>query len=182
MGAGSVVAWSSGCHQSPESKCRVPVGDPSLRQLALKLRPRMHACGHMPHDHQARIGATQVVCLAKPHNTPNRLHGVAVADATAEETCESLPNQHIGVDEDTGDGGAHIPQAFVDEHRVIQEPVGCYARVVILAVSERSRVALETARLGARNDPGPAVYRGEALSRRLQHLSFESRPSGVSRH
>ena len=151
MGAGSVVAWSSGYHQSTESKCRVPVGDPSLRQLTLKLRPRFHACGHMHYDHQARIGATQVVCLARPHNTPNRLHGVAVADATAEETCESLPNQRIGVDEDTGDGGAHVPPAFVDEHRVIQEAVSYYARVVVLVVPDRSRVALETARLGARN-------------------------------
>ena len=58
----------------------IPVGDPSLRQLALKLRPRIHACSHMHYDHQARIGPTQVVCLARPHNTPNRLHGVAVAE------------------------------------------------------------------------------------------------------
>ena len=55
-------------------------GIPSLRQLTLKLRPGVHACGHMHHDHQARIGATQVVCLVKPHNTPNRLRGVAVAE------------------------------------------------------------------------------------------------------
>ena len=74
------MARSSGYHQSPEGKCRVPVGDPSLRQLTLKLRPGVHACGHMHHDHQARIGATQVVCLVKPHNTPNRLRGVAVAE------------------------------------------------------------------------------------------------------
>ena len=40
---------------------------------------------------------------------------------------------------------------FVDVHRVIQETVSYYARVVVLVVSDRSRVALETARLGARN-------------------------------
>ena len=27
------------------NKAGIPVGDPSLRQLALKLRPRIHACG-----------------------------------------------------------------------------------------------------------------------------------------
>jgi len=34
----------------------------------------------MHYDPQARIGHTQVVCLAKPRNTPDRLHGVAVAE------------------------------------------------------------------------------------------------------
>ena len=62
------------------NRAGIPVGDPYLRQLALKLRPRIHACGHMHYDHRARIGPTQVVCLAKPRNTPDRLHGVAVAE------------------------------------------------------------------------------------------------------
>ena len=77
------------------------------------------------------------------------------------------------MDEDTGDGGAHIPQAFVDVHRVIQETVSYYARVVVLVVSDRSRVALETARLGARNPQiggaeYPQITRWNGLERALQ--------------
>ena len=62
------------------NKAGIPVGDPYLRQLALNLRPKVHACGHMHYDQQVRIGPTQVVCLAKPRNTPDRLHGVVVAE------------------------------------------------------------------------------------------------------
>ena len=57
-----------------------PVGDPSLRRLALDLRPSIHACGHMHHDHQAKIGPTRVVCLDKPRATHRGLYGVVVAE------------------------------------------------------------------------------------------------------
>ncbi|MDE0168013.1 MAG: hypothetical protein OXS29_00635 [bacterium] len=56
------------------------VSDSTLRELSEAVRPRVHACGHMHHDHPARIGATQVVCLAKPRNTPRRVQGVAVVE------------------------------------------------------------------------------------------------------
>ena len=69
--------WPSGVGTNQAGQ---PVGDPALRQLAQILRPDIHACGHMHHNHRARIGTTRVVCLARPHNTSNRLHGVAVAE------------------------------------------------------------------------------------------------------
>lgn len=73
------------------NKAGIPVGDPYLRQLTLKLRPGIHACGHMHYDHQARIGPTQVLCLAKPRNTPDRLHGVAVAERDRRGNLRILP-------------------------------------------------------------------------------------------
>ena len=69
--------WPSGIGTNREGK---PVGDPSLRQLTERLRPRIHACGHMHHDHQAKIGPTQVVCLTKPANTHQGLQGIVAVE------------------------------------------------------------------------------------------------------
>ncbi len=69
--------WPSGVGTNRAGE---PVGDLSVRRLAEKLRPRVHACGHMHYDHRANIGSTQVVCLARPHDTSNGLYGVAVAE------------------------------------------------------------------------------------------------------
>ena len=80
--------WPSGVGTNREGK---PVGDPSVRQLTQTLRPRVHACGHMHHDHQSRIGATQVVCLAKPHATPNGVHGVAAVERIRKGQLRILP-------------------------------------------------------------------------------------------
>ena len=65
--------WPSGVGTNRWGK---PVGDPALRQLTQTIQPRVHACGHMHHDHRATIGDTQVICLAKPHNSPTGLRGV----------------------------------------------------------------------------------------------------------
>lgn len=69
--------WPSGVGTNRDGR---PVGDPAVRQLTEAIRPRVHACGHMHHDHRARIGSTQVVCLAKPIRTPDRVQGVAVVE------------------------------------------------------------------------------------------------------
>ena len=69
--------WPSGIGTNREGK---PVGDPSLRQLTETLRPRIRACGHMHHDHQAKIGPTQVLCLTKPANTHQDLQGIVAVE------------------------------------------------------------------------------------------------------
>ena len=80
--------WPSGIGTNREGK---PVGDPSVRQLTEALRPRIHASGHMHHDHQARIGSTQIVCLAKPRHTPTSLQGIAVVERQRRGNLRILP-------------------------------------------------------------------------------------------
>ncbi|MDA3646716.1 metallophosphoesterase [Saccharopolyspora indica] len=50
-----------------------PVGRPELRELCERVRPKWHFCGHMHHRHQARIGATDVVCLGHISDGPDAL-------------------------------------------------------------------------------------------------------------
>jgi len=80
--------WPSG---AGTNRAGQPVGDPSMRQLVEKLRPRIHACGHMHYDHRARIGPTQVVCLARPHIASDGLYGVAVAERDRRGNLQILP-------------------------------------------------------------------------------------------
>ena len=73
------------------NKAGFPVGNPYLRQLALDLRPGIHACGHMHYDHRGRIAATEVVCLSRPRNTSDGLRGVAVAERDRRGNLRILP-------------------------------------------------------------------------------------------
>lgn len=69
--------WPSGVGTDREGN---PAGDPSLRRLAEALRPSIHACGHNHHDLRAKIGPTQVLCLARPRKTPDGLQGLAAVE------------------------------------------------------------------------------------------------------
>ena len=157
---------------SPESgsKCRGSVSAAIHSEAAARC-PRLRPHARRPSSQDRRCPGRLPGQTAQ-HSQPSARRGRGRTRAPR-RTCESLPNHRIGVDEDTGDGGAHVPEAFVDEHRVIEEPVGCYARIVILSVPDGPRVALVTARLGARNPPEggagyPPITRWNGLERALQ--------------
>ena len=67
-----------------------PVGDPSVRELVETLQPQVHACGHMHHDQQAKIGNTTIICLAKPHTKGRKLKGITAAERHRDGTLQIL--------------------------------------------------------------------------------------------
>ena len=58
----------------------LPVGDPYLRELTLELRPRSTPAARCTTTTTSGSAQPGLFCLAKPHNTSDRLHGVAVAE------------------------------------------------------------------------------------------------------